>query len=129
LSMPGLLSSSTDSTASNKLKEIFISTNPKSRTEGQTSWLSTSFGFSPFKESLKRISTSVGTDSLLGSSSSRTLQNYGSTSSTIPLTSLPAQSLKSPVSIGGAKSPSSSMSLLTAMLKRSATVNANKKST
>jgi hypothetical protein len=112
-SVQSALGSSGDSSASDRLKEIFSNTsqNPEERSPSQ--WLSS---FNPMRESIKRAGNETITENIQGLQETQTATSNNGISS-VPLSN--SQSLKSPVNNNNKPlSSGSSVSLLTAMLKR-----------
>jgi hypothetical protein len=103
LSSQSVLGSSGDSSASERLKEIF--SNSEERSSSQ--WLS---GFNPMRESIKRAGNDTSTENLQGLQETQMATNNGFSNSSLILPSNNSH-LKSPVN-------NNTKSLLTAMLKR-----------
>jgi len=114
-SVQSVLGSSGDSSASDRLKEIFSNTSQNSEERSSSQWLS---GFNPMRESIKRAVNDTSTENLQGLQEIQmATNNYGFSSLVSPSNS--SQYLKSPVNNNNKpSSPGSSVSLLTAMLKR-----------
>ncbi|RIA95761.1 hypothetical protein C1645_756696 [Glomus cerebriforme] len=109
-----VLGSSGDSSASDRLKEIFSNTSQNSD-ESSSQWLS---GFNPIRESIKRAENDTSIENLQGLQETQIVtNNYGSSNSSSMSPSNSSQYLKSPFN-NNKSSSGSSVSLLTAMLKR-----------
>lgn len=107
------LGSSGDSSASDSLKEIFSNTSQNSEERSPSQWLSS---FNPMRESVKRAGNETITENPQGLQETQMDTNYGISS--VPFSNS-SQYFKSPVNNNNKPlSSGSSVSLLTAMLKR-----------
>jgi len=111
------LGSSGDSSASDRLKEIFSNTSQNSEERSPSQWLSS---FNPMRESVKRAGNETITENPQGLQETQmATNNYGISNSFSVSPSNSSQYLKSPVNNNNKPLNSgSSVSLLTAMLKR-----------
>ncbi|CAB4385068.1 unnamed protein product [Rhizophagus irregularis] len=106
-SVQSILGSSGDSSASERLKEIYSNTSQNSEERSSSQWLS---GFNPMRESIKRAGNDTSTENLQGLQETQMTTNNGFSNSSLISPSNNSH-LKSPVN-------NNNKSLLTAMLKR-----------
>ncbi|GBB88081.1 hypothetical protein RclHR1_14600008 [Rhizophagus clarus] len=105
-SVQSVLGSSGDSSASERLKEIFSNVSQNSEERSSSQWLS---GFNPMRESIKRAGNDTSSEIIQGPQETQIVTNNGFSNS----------SLTSPSNNSYLKSPvNNNKSLLTAMLKR-----------